>query len=182
MRAEGLKNCNIMIEGPVDHGLHVTYQLYPFVLKFYMPRLYLPCHRYELFFISPYCHYNLISLVPTRLHISTNSFWNRSSTRRIWAEAVRFDRRLIKTICKQTFFWTRLGRTLGMSTSASTKPSWRQSYIAMSCGNNVIVEGLDVTLDDPAGLRGRVLMNGQMWVRDSSEGEFRLGPLVLQKV
>ena len=69
-----------------------------------------------------------------------------------------------------------------MSTSASTRPSWQQSYIAMSCGNNAWVENLDVTLDDQAGLCGRVLMNGQIKVRDSSEDEFRLGPLVLQKV
>ena len=32
----------------------------------------------------------------------------------------------------------------------------------MSCNNNARVEGLDVTLDDLVGLRGRVLINGQM--------------------
>ena len=140
-----------MIEGPADHGLHVTYQLHLFVLKSYMPRLHLPCHRYELFFVPPHRRYDLISLVPTRLHISTSSFWNRSPTRRMWAEAVRLDRRLTKTTCRPTPFWTRPGLTLGTLTSASTRPSWRQSYIAMSCGNNAKVEGLDVTLDYPAG-------------------------------
>ena len=52
----------------------------------------------------------------------------------------------------------------------------------MSCNNNARVESLDVILDNPADLHGQVLMNGRMWVRDSSEGEFRLRPLVLQKV
>ena len=62
-------------------------------------------------------------------------------------------------------------------------PGGRVTSQQMSCGNNARVEGLDVTLDDPAGLRGRVLMNGWMWVRDSSEGELRLGPLaVLRKL
>ena len=171
-----------MIKGPADHKLHITYQLYLFVLKSYIPWLHLSCHRYELFFVPPHHCYNLISLVPTWLHISTSSFWNRSPTRHMWAKAVRFHRWLTKTICRPTPFWTWPDLTLEASTSASTRPSWRQSYIAMSCGNNARVEGLDVTLDDPAGLRGRVLMNGWMWVRDSSEGEFRLGPLVLQKV
>ena len=171
-----------MIEGPTDHGLHMTYQLHLFVLKSYMPRLHLPRHCYELFFASLHRRYNVISLVPTRLHISTSFFWNRSPTRRMWAKAVCFDRRLIKTTCRPTPFWTRPGLTLGTLTSASTRPSWRQSYIAMSCNNNARVEGLDIILDDPAGLRGRVLMNGQMWERDSSEGKFRLGSLVLQKV
>ena len=116
-------SCNIMIEGPIDNGLHVTYQLHPFILKSYMPRLHLPRHRYELFFVSPHCRYNLISLVPTWLHISTSSFWNRSPTHRMWAKTVCFDRRLTKTTCRPTPFWTRLGRTLGTSTSASTRPS-----------------------------------------------------------
>ena len=171
-----------MIEGPADHGLHVTYQLHLFVLKSYMPRFHLPRHRYELFFVSPHYCYNLISFVSTQLHISTSFFWNRSPTCRMWAEAVRFDRRLTKITCKPTPFWTRPGLILGTLTSASTRPSWRQSYIAMSCDNNTRVEGLDVILDDPAGLRGQVLINGRMWVHDSSEGEFRLGPLVFQKV
>ena len=85
-------------------------------------------------------------------------------------------------VVRETAGRTRHGLTLGTSISASTRPSWRQSYIAMSCGNNARVEGLDVTLDSPAGLYRRVLMNGWMWVRDSSEVEFRLGPLVLHKV
>ena len=123
-------NCNVMIKGPADHGLHVTYQLHPFVLKSYMPRLHLPRHRYELFFVPPHRRYDLISLVPTRLHISTSSFWNRSPTCRIWAKAVCFDRRFTKTTCRPTLFWIRPGLTLGTSTSASTRPSWRQSYIA----------------------------------------------------
>ena len=151
-----------MIEGPTDHGLHMTYQLHPFVLKSYMPRIHLPHHRYELFFVLPDCCYNLTSLVSTRLHINTSSFWNRSPKRRMWAEVICFDHRLTKTTCRPMSFWTRLGRTLRTSISASTRPSWRQSYIAMSCGNNARVKGLDVTLDDPAGLRGRVLMNGWM--------------------
>ena len=45
-------------------------------------------------------------------------------------------------------FQKRPGLTLGMSISASTRLSWRQSYIAMSCDNNARVEDLDVTLDD----------------------------------
>ena len=39
-----------MIKESVDHGLHVTYQLHPFVLKSYMPQPHLPRHRYKLFF------------------------------------------------------------------------------------------------------------------------------------
>ena len=40
----------------------MTYQLHLFILKSYMPQPHLPHHRYELFFISPYCRYNLIFL------------------------------------------------------------------------------------------------------------------------
>ena len=65
-------------------------------------------------------------------------------------------------VIKETAGWTRPGLTLGISTPAFARLSWRQSYIAMSCGNNARVEGLDVTLDDPAGLRGWVLMDGRM--------------------
>ena len=52
----------------------------------------------------------------------------------------------------------------------------------MFCDNNARVEGQDITLDNPAGLCGRILMNGQMWVRDSSEGELFLRALAVQKV
>ena len=45
--------------------------------------------------------------------------------------------------------------------------------------NNARVEGLDVTLDNPAGLRGRILMNGRIQVRDSLEGELRFRLLLL---
>ena len=62
------------------------YQLHPFVLKSYMPRLHPPRHHYELFFVSPYCRYNLIFLVSTWLSISTSFFWSRSPMRRIWAK------------------------------------------------------------------------------------------------
>ena len=65
-------------------------------------------------------------------------------------------------VIRETAGWTRPSLTLGTSTPASTRPSWRQSYIAMSCGNNAKVEGLDVTLDDPAGLCGWDLMDDQM--------------------
>ena len=84
-----------MIKGLADHGLHMAYQLHLFVLKSYMSQLHLPCHRYKLFFVLPYCYYNLITLVPTRLTISTSSFWSRSPMRRMWAkQAVRFDLQL----------------------------------------------------------------------------------------
>ena len=72
-----------MIKRPADHGLHVAYQLHLFILKSYMPQPYFPRHRYELFFVPFYRHYNLIALVPTRLPISTSSFWSRSLTRRM---------------------------------------------------------------------------------------------------
>ena len=77
------KQCNVMIEGPADHGLHVTYQLHLFVLKSYMPQPHLPRHRYKLIFLLPHRCYNLISLVLTRLSINTSSFWSRSPTRHI---------------------------------------------------------------------------------------------------
>ena len=81
-----------MIKGRADYGLHMAYQLHPFVLKSYMPQPYLPCHHYELFFVPPYCCYNLIAIIPSRLLISISSFWSRSLTRRMWVEqAVRFD-------------------------------------------------------------------------------------------
>ena len=81
-----------MIKGPADHGLHVTYQLHLFVLKSYIPQPHLPRYRYELFFVPPYCCYNLIPLVLTRPSISTSFLWSRSSTRRMWAKyAVCFD-------------------------------------------------------------------------------------------
>ena len=64
-------------------NLHVTGQLH-------LSLLHRP--RYELFFKSSYCYYNLISLVLTRPPISTSSFWSRSSMRRMWAkQAVCFD-------------------------------------------------------------------------------------------
>ena len=96
-------NYNIMITGPADHGLHVIqsreFNYHPaymwlanFILKSYMLRPHLLCHRYELFFILAHCRYNLISLVPTRPLINTSSFWSRSSTRHIWVnQAIRFD-------------------------------------------------------------------------------------------
>ena len=71
--------------------------------------------------------------------------------RRMWAKAVCLDRRLSKTTCRPTPFWTRPGLTFGTLTSVSTRLYWRQSYIAMFCGNNAKVEGLDVTLGNPAG-------------------------------
>ena len=61
-------------------------------------------------------------------------------------------------------------------------PGGRITSQQMSCGNNARVEDLDVTLDNLASLHERVLINGWMWVRDSSEGELRLGPLALQRV
>ena len=96
------RNGNVMIKGLVDNGLHVTYELYPFVLKSYMSQSHLPCHDYELFFVPPYCHYNLISLVLTWPPVSTSSFWSRSPTRCIWAKAVCFDCRLTKKDYLQT--------------------------------------------------------------------------------
>ena len=71
--------------------------------------------------------------------------------RRMWAKIVCLDCRLMKTTCRPTSFWTWPGLILGTLTSAFTRPSWRQSYIAMFCGNNTRVKGLDVTLGDPAG-------------------------------
>ena len=209
-----------MIKRPANHRLHVTYQLYSFVLKSYMsqPHPHHPC--YELFFFTPSHHrYNLIFLVLTWPLISTSSLWSKSSTHRIWAEqAVCFDPRLTRKNYLQTSAFPNLvvverekyphalqrKATGGGATSKVVRrwlagrgqawplgrqhqllpgpPGGRVTSQQMSCGNNARVEGLDVTLDDLAGLRGRVLMNGWMWVLDSSEGEFRLGPLVLQKV
>ena len=75
----------------------MTCQLYLFILKSYMPQPHLLCHRYELFFVSSHCYYNLISLVPTRLSISTSFFWSRSPTRRMWVkQAVCFNPRLTR--------------------------------------------------------------------------------------
>ena len=68
-----------------------------------MPWPHLPRHHYELFFVSPHYHYNLISLVPTRPSISTSSFWSKSPTRCMWAEqAVCFDSRLTREDYLQT--------------------------------------------------------------------------------
>ena len=144
-------SCNVIIKIPADHRLYVTYQLYLFILKSYMPQSHFPCHRYELFFVLPHRCYDLISLIPTQLHISTSFFWNRSPTCYMWAKAVCFDHWLTKTTCRPTSFWIWPGLTLGTSTLASTRPLWQQSYIAMFCGNNARVKGLDVTLDDLAG-------------------------------
>ena len=90
-------NCNVMIEGPVDHGLHVTYQLPLFVLKSYMPQPYLHHPRYEFFFVLLYRRYNFISPVPTWLPISTSFFWSRSPTCCMWVkQAVCFEFWLIR--------------------------------------------------------------------------------------
>ena len=132
---------NVIIPRLVDHGLHID------ILT---PQYHFLCHRYEFFFVPPHRCYDLIFLILTWLHISTSSFWNRSPMHHMWAKAICFDCRLTKTTYRLTLFWTRLGLTLGTLTSASTMPSWRQSNLAMSCGNNAKVEGLDVTLDDSA--------------------------------
>ena len=66
----------------------MTCQLHLFSLKSYIPQPYLPRHHYELFFVSPYRRYNLISFVLTWLSISTRSFWSKSSTHRMWAKQV----------------------------------------------------------------------------------------------
>lgn len=47
-----------------------------------------------------------------------------------------------------------------MSTTASTKSSLQQNYIAMFCGINARVESLNVTLDNQAGLHRQILING----------------------
>ena len=65
-------------------------------------------------------------------------------------------------VVKEMAGWTRPGLTLGISSPASTRSSWRQSYIVMSCGNNARVKDLDITLDDPAGLRGWILMDSRI--------------------
>ena len=95
-----LLHCNVMIKELADHGLHLTYQLYLFVLKSYMPQSYLLCHCYELFFVPPYRRYNLIFLVPTRPLVSTSSFWSKSPTGRMWAtnQARLLDCQLMKSI------------------------------------------------------------------------------------
>ena len=77
-------NCNIMITGPVDHGLHVilsrdftsfnlhvTYQLHISNLHHL---------RYKLFFTLSHRCYNLISLILTWLSISTSFFWSKNLT------------------------------------------------------------------------------------------------------
>ena len=70
----------------------MTCQLHLFILKSYMPQPHLPHHRYELFFVSLYRRYNLISLIPTWLSISTSFFWSRSPTRCMRAkQAICFD-------------------------------------------------------------------------------------------
>ena len=147
-----------------------------------MPQSHFSRHRYELFFIPSHRRYDLISLVQTWLHISTSSFWNRSPTCRMWAKAVYFDHRLTKTTCRPTSFWTWPGLTLRTSTSPSIRPFWRRSYIAMSCGNDVRVEGLDdsagCTRTDPGELsdvsawfiRGWITS----WIACISEGIVRL--------
>ena len=70
---------------------------------------------------------------------------------------------------RETAGWTRPGLTLGTSTSASTAfPVWRRSVFPVWWRRQK-VESLDVTLDDPAGVRRWILVNGRMWVRGSSE-------------
>ena len=75
-----------MIKRPADHGLHVTYQLHSFILKSYLPQPNLPHYRYELFFVLPYCRYNLILFVKTRLLINTSFFWSKSLMYRMWVK------------------------------------------------------------------------------------------------
>ena len=105
---------NIMITRPADHGLHVIqlreFNHHPaytwlanFILKFYMSRPYLPCHRYELFFVLPHRYYNLISLILTWPSISTSFFWNRNPTHCMWAkQVVCFDSWLTRKNYLQT--------------------------------------------------------------------------------
>ena len=65
-------------------------------------------------------------------------------------------------VVRETAGWTWPGLTLGTSISVSTRPSWWQNYIVISCNNNVKVEDLDITLDNLAGLCGWVLIDGWM--------------------
>ena len=58
-------------------------------------------------------------------------------------------------VVRGTADWTQSGLTLGTSASASTGPSLcggggRVALQHMACGNTAVVEGLDVTLVDPA--------------------------------
>ena len=50
----------------------------------------------------------------------------------------------MKTTYRPTSFRTQLSFTFRILISVSTRPSWRESYIAMSGDNNVKVEGLDI--------------------------------------
>ena len=177
----------------------MTCQLYLFILKSYMSQPHLPRHHYELFFVSPHCYYNLISLVLTHLSISTSSFWERSSTHCMWAEqAIHFDFRLTREDYLQTNTFPNLvmveqekcphalqrkatgvgatrkvvrrrlagrGQAFLLGRQHQLLPGsfgGRVTSQQMFCGNNVRLEGLDVTLDDPADLCGQVLMNGWM--------------------
>ena len=135
-------NCNVMITGPIDYGLHVVlsrqFHLWPTrglsTSSFILHRL-----RYELFFTPSHRCYNLISLVPTWPPISTSSFWSRSPTRcrlladqRLsswwwWSEGEFLTfykgkplRGATSEVVRETAGRTRPGLTLGTSTSAST--------------------------------------------------------------
>ena len=129
-----------MITRPVDHGLHVIQScefnhhpaytwLAKFILKSYMPQFHLSRHRYKLFFVLPYCHYNLISLLPTWPSISTSFFWSRSLICRIWVKTVRFDRRLAKTTCRPTPFQSSGGGVRGNSSRFTKKSHWEESQV-----------------------------------------------------
>ena len=67
-------SCNVMI----TWSCHVSLTLGLYVTGWFHLSL-LHRLRYELFFKSSHCHYNLISLVPTWQPISTSFFWSRKS-------------------------------------------------------------------------------------------------------
>ena len=118
-----------MITGSANHGLYIIF--FVTAMSFSLYRLIVATTSSPLFRLG-----YILALALFKIEI-------------LRVAAVCFHCRLTKTTCRATPFWTWPGLILGTSISVSTRPSWQQNYIAMSCGNNARIEGLDVTLYDP---------------------------------
>ena len=100
-------NCNVMILRPTDYGLHMIQS------------------RLNLIFTasamsSSLYHFIVITTSSPLYRLGHKSALALSGTEVLHVAYKPNDRRLMKTTCRPTPFWTRPGLTLGMLISAST--------------------------------------------------------------
>ena len=132
--------------------------------------------EYNLLYISTSSFWSRCSMrltEPSRLtrkdYLQISAFLNLVVVQRKGSlRSIKSHWRSHKWSGEKTAGWTRPGLTFGTSTSASTRPflcgKGPLFYVIKARFLCVVetAEGLDVTLDDPAGLRRWILMDGWM--------------------